>query len=198
MTTQMFPNTDTFPEESDLSFWREHLLFISGGENTRGMEIMLLTKMVSSSIEACFSQIGSSFEITPARWGILMWLLDEEKKGNCEGCTPTHMSQTRNVKKNTISSLLHGMEDQGLIERKNDPGDRRIFRIRLTEKGRQLAEEIRPKYVKMLNQLTDRLDGEEQTQLIKLMEKLILSMVQNGNLDRLHVPMERLIRTMKP
>ena len=137
MTDKIFSDPLVFPEEMSSAFFQEHSQFIANGNDTKGIEIMAMTKMVSNMMEVCFSQSDPSSDLTPPRWGLLIFLLEEEYKGNCLRITPTSMSQTRNVRKNTISSLLRGMEDQGLIERNLDPEDRRIFRIRLTEKGRE-------------------------------------------------------------
>jgi DNA-binding MarR family transcriptional regulator len=190
MTNQTYPHEPSLSDEFTFALFREHLQFVTKGGDTDGIEIMALTKMVSNMIALCFTQSDPTSELTPARWGLLMRLLEEEQKGNLEGITPTHMSQTRNVKKNTISSVLRGMEDQGLIERTLDPVDRRIFRIRLTGKGRRIVEETSPQRVRMLNKLVSQLEPGDRVMLIALLEKLIRSVVTNGNLPPFPPPMD--------
>ncbi|MCL6612050.1 MAG: MarR family transcriptional regulator [Peptococcaceae bacterium] len=41
-----------------------------------------------------------------------------------------------------ITGLLDRLEKEDLVERRNDPGDRRALKVFLTEKGKKLAEEI--------------------------------------------------------
>ncbi len=190
MTEKAFSSPGVFPEEMSSAFFQEHLQFIANGNDTKGIEIMAMTKMVAIMMEVCFSQSDPSSDLTPARWGLLTYLLEEESKGNCEGITPTSMSLSRNVKKNTISSLLRGMENQGLIERNLDAGDRRIVRIRLTNKGRQLVQETSPLRVSILNKVVSSLKPEERQDLVGLLEKLIHSVAINGNLPQFPPPME--------
>jgi DNA-binding MarR family transcriptional regulator len=190
MTEKVLTKPETFPEEMSPAFFQEHLRFIANGNDTKGIEIMAMTKMVANMMEVCFSQSDPSSELSPARWGLLTYLLEEESKGNCEGITPTSLSQSRNVRKNTISSILRGLEDQGLIERNLDAEDRRIFRIRLTDKGRQMVEKTSPLRVNMLNKLVSGLEFQERQYLVNLLDKLIHSVATNGNLPHFVPPIE--------
>lgn len=190
MTDKINSKPETFPEELSPAFFQEHLRFIANGNDTKGIEIMAMTNMVANMMEVCFSQSDPSSELTPARWGLLTILLVEELKGNCEGITPTTMSLSRNVRKNTISSILRGLEDQGLIERNLDAKDRRIFRIRLTDKGRKMVEKTSPLRVDMLNKLVSGLDLQERQYLVSLLGKLIHSVAINGNLPHFEPPIE--------
>ena len=88
------------------------------------------------------------------RWVLLFRLLAEERCGCGEGISPTHLSQRQNVSKNTISVLLRGLEEQGLIERTLVPDDRRAFQIRLTAAGRTLVETTAPAHIAFLNEMT--------------------------------------------
>ena len=58
--------------------------------------------------------------------------------------SPTHLSRCQSVSKNTISSLIGGLEEQGLVERELDRDDKRVFRIHLTDAGRQAVRRPRP------------------------------------------------------
>ena len=88
------------------------------------------------------------------RWILLFRLLAEERSGCGEGVSPTHLSQRQNVSKNTISVLLRGLEEQGLIERSLVPDDRRAFHIHLTDVGRTLVETTAPADIAFLNEMT--------------------------------------------
>ena len=99
--------------------------------------------------------------------------------GVTAGVTPTHLSRIRNVSKNTISALLRGLEEQGLIERALDPEDRRGFRIRLTEAGRDLVRSTSPQHLARLNLLASGLTPDEQRQLVELVRKLYRSLTSH-------------------
>jgi DNA-binding MarR family transcriptional regulator len=108
---------------------------------------------------------------------VLMRLLWEEHSGNCAGLTPTGLSHNQHVSRNTVSALLRGLEDQGLIVRKLDPDDRRVFRIALTETGRRIAQDMAPRNVDHLNSLISQLSQSDQSHLIILLSKLYQSLL---------------------
>jgi DNA-binding MarR family transcriptional regulator len=92
--------------------------------------------------------------------------------GNGTGLTPTALSQTQRVSKNTISSLLRGLEAQGFIRRTLDADDLRTFRIQLTPAGRAYLRSTAPGRMEELNRFLSGLSLEEKGQLTALLEKL--------------------------
>jgi DNA-binding MarR family transcriptional regulator len=176
-------NPDPFLK--DRSILQERMRILSGLEDISGIEIASSVAILANIFDALSSQVDGHGELSGARWGLLIRLFEEEKHGNCEGITPTFLSRARNVSKNTTSSLLRGLEEQGLIERNIDLNDRRIFRIRLTKKGRTLTESISPKRIAHLSNLSKGLKRNEREQLALLLDKLIQSLVNEGHLPPL-------------
>jgi DNA-binding MarR family transcriptional regulator len=101
-----------------------------------------------------------------------MLLMVEQDAGNLQGLNPTRLSHYQNVKKNTISSLLRGLEEQGLVERTLDPEDKRGFFIRITPAGRKLLVDTIPSRLQGINQMTSGLTLAEKQQMIGLLDKL--------------------------
>ncbi len=166
----------------DRRLMQERLKAFAGIDDVSGIEITSSIAILANLYDAFASQADEHSDLSGARWGLLMRLLEEESLGNCDGITPTFLSRARNVSKNTTSSLLRGLEDQGLIERNLDPNDRRIFRIRLTEKGRALTQKISPKRIALLSSLSNGLKKNEREQLITLLGKLIHSLIKEGHI----------------
>jgi DNA-binding MarR family transcriptional regulator len=98
--------------------------------------------------------------------------------------TPTELSRFQNVSKNTISSLVRGLEEQGLVTREIDRDDKRIFRLRITDKGRNLVMEETPKRAIYLNTLVTDLNDEEKQRLIELLFKLRGSLINQAHLGK--------------
>ncbi len=72
-----------------------------------------------------------------------------------------------------VSRLLLRMERAGLIHRTADPADRRGRRLHLTDRGRQLQEEMWPIYAPVIQeQLGAALSDDEARQLTLLLNKL--------------------------
>lgn len=66
--------------------------------------------------------------------------------------TMTELARAEQVRPPTISRLARELENDGLVERFTDPGDRRVQLLRATRKGRRLLEEGRRRRVHMLAQ----------------------------------------------
>jgi DNA-binding MarR family transcriptional regulator len=154
-----------------------------GTEEVTGMELSGMIRGLANLYEAVEVPPESPLDLSGPRWFLLLRLLGEECDGNCNGMTPTTLSHNQNVSKNTISSLLRGLEEQGLIQREIDPVDKRIFRIQLTDHGRQLMAVAAPLRIRHLNHLTSGLTPAEQEQLIGLLAKLFRSVIKNSGVQ---------------
>jgi DNA-binding MarR family transcriptional regulator len=155
---------------------KKHLLSMTNGSDIKGMEISSLIRMLANYYAAIVTHKKVPGELSGPRMGILIRLMMVEETGDEYGINPTALSHFQNVKKNTISSLLRGLEESGYVERNLDPNDKRVFLIRITEKGRKMMEIDGPQRMNMMNDLASDLTKEEKTQLIFLLEKLHKSM----------------------
>jgi len=166
------------------SHMREQVRALVGADETiEGLELSGMIRGLANLYEAAEVPPDSPLDLSGPRWFLLMRLLGEERDGNCDGVTPTSLSHNQNVSKNTISSLLRGLEEQGLIQRAIDPVDKRIFRIQLTDHGRELMEVAAPLRIRHLNRLTSGLTPAEQEQLIGLLAKLFRSIIKNSGVQ---------------
>jgi DNA-binding MarR family transcriptional regulator len=156
---------------------REHLKQMADGEPIESLELVNLMRMTVHFIDASLSQSPQLADLSGPRMGILMRLLVEEDMGNHQGIRPTRLSHYQNVKKNTVSSLLRGLEEQGLVERTIDPEDKRGFNIRITPAGRERITATMPERVRLINELTAVLTGADKKHMISLLEKLRRSLI---------------------
>ena len=163
-------------DESHLH-WREKLKEMAGGEDITGIEMINVMRMVLHFIDAKVSQHPELVDLSGPRMGILMRLLAEEDQGNSQGINPTLLSHYQNVKKNTMSSLVNGLEEQGLVERILNPEDKRGFYIRLTPAGRQRIVASMPTRMKCINEITAGLTSEEKKQVTVHLTKLRTSLM---------------------
>jgi DNA-binding MarR family transcriptional regulator len=151
--------------------WRQHILEMAGGGDIRGIEISQAVHMLARTYDHAINRAMPS-GLTGPRLGILLRLYGEEEKGNLNGINPTRISHFQQVKKNTITSLLRGLEEQGLIERTYDALDRRKVRIRITQAGKDLVRSTTPERLEFLNKLSAGLSDKEKNDLIVLLGKL--------------------------
>jgi len=120
----------------------------------------------------------AEFELSGPRWWLMLRLFLEEEMGNSNGLTPSSLSHAQRVSRNTISALLRGLENQGLIQRVMDSSDLRTFRIQLSPKGRELIMQIAPARIESLNSLYSVLSADERTTLMRILSKLTQTLME--------------------
>lgn len=165
-------------------FVRKKIVEISGIDNVRGIQLSNVIRRVANLFDAIVNQHIDEEGVTGPRMGILIRLYGSEVLHEKGGVTPTMLSHMQNVTKNTISSLVKGLEDQGLIRRENDPVDRRIYRLYLTDAGREYIVKIAPKQIMFLNSLVSEMAPAEIDQLIELLTKLQNSLLNHADFKR--------------
>lgn len=162
-------NPDWEPIRSKI---HDHMKTHFGIEDTSGLELFVVLQRTAHMIRLFDTQLNEEMGISGPRWRLLLSLYIDEKMGNTTGLTPTTISHSQRVSKNTISVLLRGLEAQGLIQRTLDATDLRTFRIQLTPAGREYLQETVPNRMKNLDRLLSGFEPEEQIQLTALLAKL--------------------------
>src|SRR5882757_678343 len=77
-----------------------------------------------------------------------------------------------NCDPSNITGIVDGLEQKGLVARKEDPRDRRIKVIHLLPAGQKLQDEIIKKLAEVSGFLFDPLDKDEAQQFVRIIEKL--------------------------
>lgn len=70
-----------------------------------------------------------------------------------------------------IPVIVKNLEKDGFITRKQDEADKRRFILDLTDKGKDLMDEIVPENLKFMDELISLWDDDEKEELIILMNK---------------------------
>lgn len=77
------------------------------------------------------------------------------------------------VSKPTVSNITKTLERKELCYRKTDPRDRRTTYVTITEKGRNVMEDLYPRFHKGEAQIASSLSVDEQKQVSALIRKVI-------------------------
>jgi DNA-binding MarR family transcriptional regulator len=75
------------------------------------------------------------------------------------------LAQLERVRPPTITAAVGRLEDEGLVERKPDPDDRRVARVQITKRGRRLLDETRSQKRAYLEQRVDGLSARDRATL---------------------------------
>ena len=74
--------------------------------------------------------------MTRAQWGILIWLERQP------GISQKELSELLEVEPITVARLIDRLEGRGMVERRPDPRDRRIWRLHLLPPAHEALQEI--------------------------------------------------------
>lgn len=133
-------------------------------------DIERLLREISQIVKLKGREILNHFPITHPQFNALIMLHDE---GNM---TIGALSQKMNLACSTITDLIDRMEKNGVVERVRDERDRRVVRIHLLEKGRQIIEEVMGTRRKYLAEILSHLSEEEAHQIKKYLALLFHQM----------------------
>lgn len=133
------------------------------------LPLLLLGRLQTAlvrQIETTYQAAG----INPAGWDLLLTLY---RSAPPEGLTPTELSELTAITGPSITNRVDRLVGRGLAERRASSTDRRSVRVRLTDRGRALVEELLPQHVANEVQILSVLTPEETRELERLALKLL-------------------------
>jgi DNA-binding MarR family transcriptional regulator len=112
-------------------------------------------------------------ELRPAgvaigQWAVLMFLWARD------GMSQAELSRVVAIEPPTMVRTIDRMVRDGLVTRDPDPDDGRVTRIRLTERGRSLRDELVPKAAALNARNLGRMTEREGRTLRRLLNKLLV------------------------
>lgn len=88
------------------------------------------------------------------------------------GATAGELAEELKVAPPTVTGMTDRLLKQGLIERREDPRDRRVVRLALSEEGTKLTSEVTERSKARLREVFSRMTDERLEQLAELLEEL--------------------------
>ena len=89
-----------------------------------------------------------------------------------ENCTLRELSKHLGVSPSTASELVDPLVRANLVQRETDTQDRRVVRLKLAKKGRQLFAKHKEHHHAHLRLFLDRLTGEQRESMLNALETL--------------------------
>jgi len=112
------------------------------------------------------NEVDGLAKVTTEQFGVLAHILDRGSVSMGE------LAIARNVALNTATSLVDRLVTAGLVERRGDPGDRRVVRVVLTMRGRILIERLRAVRRAAIRGILDELSDQEIDRVLAAMPAL--------------------------
>jgi len=163
---------------------RAMITALAGDVDTTGIELRAAIRRLANQYDAVEDEALRQAGLSGPRWTLLLRLIGEEELHGNTDVSPTYLSRCLRVSKNTVSSLLNGLEEQGLVERVLDSEDKRSFHIHLTPTGRDAVRQTAPEHIAFLNRVVAGLSPDERKQLAALLTKLYSGLTE-GHESRL-------------
>jgi DNA-binding MarR family transcriptional regulator len=82
------------------------------------------------------------------------------------------LSDRIRAQNSTVTGIIDRMEREGLVTRARSTEDRRVVKIRLTEKGERIAREIPVEPMEIFRSALSSMSGPEMRELLRLLTKL--------------------------
>jgi DNA-binding MarR family transcriptional regulator len=123
-------------------------------------------KVTWQNIANKYNNIASEYEITQSV-GYLLINIHET-----EGTTVSQIASLIGLKSTSLSRMLSNLEEDGLIYREGQKGDKRSVKVYLTDKGREKRHFARVVVRKFNDYLNDNLSEQERNLLIDTLKKV--------------------------
>lgn len=121
------------------------------------LHLLRVATDLSIALDNCLNQYG----LLQGRWWVLILLMREDNKTS----TPSTLAVQAGVSRATMTGLVDGLEQNGLVERVFAQDDRRSIQIRLTATGQAKLDQVMPDYYQRLRECMQGLDEASRLQL---------------------------------
>lgn len=122
---------------------------------------------LSVALDACLSQ----HDLLQGRWWVLILLMRERDLTS----KPSVLAEKLGVKRPTMTGLLDGLEQSGLVQRISVKQDRRSVQVKLTPAGQAKLDAVMPDYYSRLRLCMQGLSESQRSDL-----QTILGVIDHG------------------
>lgn len=134
--------------------------------------IGMLMAQVSRLIRRAFDEKARTIGVTRPQWQVLTLLRLHE------GINQGGLADVLEVEPITLGRMIDRLQDAALVERRPDPADRRAWRLFLTEKARQLLEQLQPLAVEMIEASLDGVSPEGRSAMTQGLQRMRVNLTR--------------------
>jgi MarR family transcriptional regulator, organic hydroperoxide resistance regulator len=130
-----------------------------------GYRLKLLSQLLSRQFQERIEPYG----LTPFHWVVLCCLWEQDGLATCQ------LGERLRQVGGTLTGVLDRMEERKLVRRERDPQDRRIWRIWLSEEGRNLEQVLPPLAMEVYEMAVQGRSEAERRLLSEWVDQMILN-----------------------
>jgi DNA-binding MarR family transcriptional regulator len=127
------------------------------------LRLLTCTQMIERVVR---SRLRERFATTLPRFDLMAQL-----ERHAEGLKMNELSRRLMVTGGNVTAIVDQLEKEGLVERLDEPADRRAFRIRLTRSGEKSFAEMAGEHEEWIVGMLSGLSRREQDELLRLLAK---------------------------
>jgi len=121
---------------------------------------------VSRLMRRSFDERARGIGVTRPQWQVLLVLRRHE------GCNQGTLAEWLDAEPITVCRMLDRLEDAQLVQRRQDPADRRAWRLFLTAKGKRLLEDLQPIGVEVMAAALEGIGANERDALRQTLDRI--------------------------
>lgn len=125
-----------------------------------------LLNRAASRIVTAFEGHLAAHDVSLGQWRVLAAVWHEGE------LMQTDIAHHTSIDTSTLSRMLAGMEQRGLLKREKSPQDSRAVLVRLSPKGRKIAEALIPKALGVEAAALEGLSGAEVAKLHAVLRRI--------------------------
>jgi len=141
-------------------------------------DLLFLLNDVARLLRVDADKRARAHGMTRAQWGILIWL--ERQPGTSQ----KELAELLEVEPITVARLVDRLETRGMVERRPDPRDRRIWRLHLSLEAHIMLREINRQRADMADMVTSGIDEHNQTIMIEALVRMKATLTRDSHLSR--------------
>jgi MarR family transcriptional regulator for hemolysin len=141
-------------------------------------DLLFLLHDVARLLRVDADKRASAHGMTRAQWGILIWLERQP------GISQKELAELLEVEPITVARLVDRLQGRGMVERRPDPRDRRIWRLHLLLPAHLVLREINLQRADMAAMVTHDIDEDSQTTMIEALVRMKATLTRDSHLSR--------------
>ncbi len=141
-------------------------------------DLLFLLNDVARLLRVDADKRARAHGMTRAQWAILIWLEREP------GISQKELAELLEVEPITVARLIDRLESRGMVERRPDPRDRRIWRLHLLLPAHLVLREISIQRSEMADLVTNGVDETSQTIMIEALVRMKATLIRDAHSAR--------------
>jgi DNA-binding MarR family transcriptional regulator len=141
-------------------------------------DLLFLVHDVARLLRVDADKRARAHDMTRAQWGILIWLERQP------GISQKELSELLEVEPITVARLIDRLEARGMVERRPDPRDRRIWRLHLKPAALPVLSEIARQRSEITHMVTDGIDDDTIDALTDTLLRMKTVLIQEAHSTR--------------